>query len=145
MNLTIGKIARQSGVGIETVRFYEKQGLLHEPQRSAANYRLYPEAAVGRLRFIKRAKELGFSLREIRELLQLHDNPHATKGEVRQKTEAKIADIRVKIADLTRMLKALETLVHACDGHGPVVECPILKALELPGENDKNTGHGGGQ
>jgi MerR family copper efflux transcriptional regulator len=145
MNLTIGKIARKSGLGIETVRFYEKQGLLHEPQRSESNYRLYPEDEVARLNFIRRAKELGFSLREIRELLQLHDDPRATKGEVREKTEAKIADIRKKLADLSRMLAALETLVAACDGHGPVVECPILKALEVPDDDNHNSDHGGGR
>jgi len=145
MNLTIGKIARRASLGIETVRFYEKQGLLLEPQRSESNYRLYPEEEVARLNFIKRAKGLGFSLKEIRELLQLHDNPRATKGEVRQKTEAKIADIQAKINDLSRMLAALETLVDACDGHGPVIECPILKALEIPEQDYKNTNHGGGK
>jgi MerR family copper efflux transcriptional regulator len=145
MNLTIGKIARQAALGIETVRFYEKQGLLLEPQRSSSNYRLYPEEEVARLRFIKRAKELGFSLREVRELLQLHDDPQATKGEVRERTEAKIADIRKKIADLSRMLAALETLVAACDGHGPVMECPILQALEGPEDFDTKHNHGGGQ
>ena len=145
MNLTIGKIARRAGLGIETVRFYEKEGLLHEPQRSEANYRLYPEEEVARLNFIRRAKELGFSLREIRELLQLHDDPHATKGEVREKTEAKIEDIRKKIADLSRMLAALETLVDTCDGHGPVVECPILKALAGPEDDDPTPKHGGVQ
>lgn len=143
MNLTIGEIARQAGVGIETVRFYEKQGLMQKPQRTEANYRLYPEEEVARLRFIKRAKELGFSLKEIRELLQLHGDPHATKGDIKTRAESKIADIRAKIEDLSRMVKALETLSATCDGQGPIDECPILHALGVPERYASIHNHGG--
>ncbi|MBU0675451.1 MAG: heavy metal-responsive transcriptional regulator [Proteobacteria bacterium] len=132
MHLTIGKIADRAGLGIETIRFYEKEGLLAKPRRSGSNYRLYPEGDIFRLRFIRRAKELGFSLGEIRELLQLHDDTLATKGAVRTKAEVKIADIRGRIKDLSRMLAALTVLVDACDGQGPIQDCPILHALEDP-------------
>ena len=127
--LTIGKIAKSAGVGIETVRFYEKQGLLDPPPRTESNYRIYPEEAIAKLRFIKRAKALGFSLSEIKGLLSLRHDPHATKADIKQRTEAKIEDIRQKIQDLTRMLNALESLSETCDGHGPISECPILEAL----------------
>jgi Cu(I)-responsive transcriptional regulator len=132
MYLTIGKIARQTGLGIETIRFYEKEGLLAPPLRNRANYRLYPEEEVTRLRFIKRAKELGFSLKEIRELMLLHDDPQARKGDIKQKTQTKIAAIRSRINDLKRLLAALKNLESTCAGAGPVMDCPILRALEDP-------------
>jgi Cu(I)-responsive transcriptional regulator len=128
--LTIGKIAKSAGVGIETVRFYEKQGLLDPPQRTESNYRIFPEEEITKLRFIKRAKALGFSLVEIRDLLSLRHDPQATKADVKQRAEAKIKDIKQRIQDLKRMLKALESLSSTCDGHGPVSECPILEALD---------------
>jgi Zn(II)-responsive transcriptional regulator len=127
--LTIGKIAKSAEVGIDTVRFYEKQGLLDPPPRTESNYRIYPEEEIAKLRFIKRVKALGFSLNEIKELLSLRHDPHATKADVKQRTEAKVEDIRQKIRDLTRMLTALESLSATCDGHGPISECPILEAL----------------
>jgi MerR family mercuric resistance operon transcriptional regulator len=127
--LTIGKIAKSAGVGIETVRFYEKQGLIDPPPRTESNYRIYPEDDIARLHFVKRAKSLGFALSEIKELLSLRHDPAATKADIKQRTEAKIEDIRQKIQDLTRMLKALETLSETCNGHGPVSECPIMDAL----------------
>src|SRR5438445_10622353 len=90
--LTIGQLARRAGVGIETVRFYERQGLLEEPARKESGYRQYQEDVVARLRFIKRAKELGFSLREIMELLSLRVDPTTRCAEVRSKAAAKISD-----------------------------------------------------
>jgi MerR family mercuric resistance operon transcriptional regulator len=128
--LTIGQVARQAGVGVETVRFYERQGLLEEPSRRESGYRQYPTDVVAQLRFIKRAKELGFSLKEIRELLALRVDPATTCAEVKQQAEAKIADIEGRIASLTRMKKALVKLAAVCRGQGPTSECPILDALD---------------
>jgi len=129
-NLTIGKLAKQVGVGIETIRFYERLGIIAAPLRTESNYRIYQNEDITRLRFIKRAKELGFTLKEIKELLLLRHNPKATKDVVRSKTEEKIALIQEKIVDLTRIQTALQKLVEQCDGHGPASECPILEALE---------------
>jgi len=137
--LTIGRLAKQAGFGIETVRFYERQGLIDPPPRTESNYRIYPEQDVARLRFIKRAKALGFSLNEIKELLSLRHEPTATKADIKQRTEAKIEDIRQKIDDLGRMLAALEHLSASCDGHGPLEECPILEALD--GTSEGNCHH----
>lgn len=128
--MTIGQVARQAGVGVETVRFYERQGLLNEPPRRESGYRQYEEDVVARLRFIKRAKELGFSLKEIKELLALRVDPTTTCREVKEQAEAKIADIEGKIASLLRMKKALVKLTAVCRGQGPTSECPILEALE---------------
>jgi len=127
--LTIGKLAKKSDVSIDSIRFYERRGLIAEPLRTESNYRLYPQDAVNRLRFIKKAQSLGFSLGEIQELLALSDDPSASKAEVKMRTEEKIQDIRDRIKALTRVLQALETLDERCDGHGPATECPILKAL----------------
>ncbi len=140
--LTIGKVAGQAGIGIETIRFYERQGLIAEPPRTGAGYRLYPEASIGRLNFIKRAKELGFSLNEIKELLLLRQDPRATKADVRARTLAKIEDVRRKIEDLGRILQDLEALVATCDGRGPVCDCPILDAMDEQGKGGTSTAVG---
>jgi len=129
-NLTIGKLAKRAGVTIDTVRFYERRGLIAEPARTESNYRIYPEKDVTRLQFIKKAKVLGFSLNEIKELLVLRRDPNATKAEVKAKVEVKIIDIKKKIADLDRILAALENLNQSCNGHGPANDCPILAALD---------------
>lgn len=128
--LTIGQVAKNAGVGIETVRFYERQGLISEPPRKESGYRQYPEDVVARLRFIHRAKELGFSLKEIKELLALRLDPATTCAEVKSRATAKIADIEAKIETLQRMKKALVKLTKSCSGRGPTSECPILDALE---------------
>lgn len=127
--LTIGKLAKQTGLGIETVRFYEKQGLISKPPRTASNYRIYPAEEIVKLRFIKRAKSLGFSLNEIKELLSICRDPHATKADVKQRTARKLVDITQRIQDLTRMRDALRQLASTCDGHGSLTDCPILEAL----------------
>lgn len=132
--LTIGKVAKGAGLGIETVRFYEREGLINPPDRTASNYRIYPQRDILRLHFIKRAKSLGFTLKEIKDLLSLRHDPQATKADVKQQTETKIADIEQKISDLTRIKDILKSLDNSCDGHGPTSDCPILDALE--------TGHG---
>ena len=127
--LTIGKLAKKANVTIDSIRFYERRGLLAEPMRTESNYRRYPLEAAARLRFIKKAQNLGFSLDEIKGLMCLQDDPAASKADVKEKTEEKIRTIQVKIQDLTKILKILEQLNESCDGHGPIDECPILEAL----------------
>lgn len=133
--LRIGKVAKKAGVGVDTVRFYERRGLLDEPPRNESGYRQYPLETVVKLRFIKRAKELGFSLKEIGELLALRYDQDATCGDVKRQAEAKLRDIEEKIRDLTSMKKSLAALTCQCSGMGPVSECPILTTLEPPGED----------
>jgi MerR family mercuric resistance operon transcriptional regulator len=133
--LTIGQVARHAAVGIETVRFYERQGLLEEPARKQSGYRQYGEDVVARLRFIRRAKELGFSLKEIKELLALRVDPTTTCAQVRSKAAAKLADVEQKIEALRRIRKALVKVTAVCRGRGPTSECPILDALD--GEEDE--------
>ena len=131
--LKIGDVASRAGVGVETVRYYERRGLLKEPARNEAGYRQYAEDAVPRLRFIRRAKELGFTLKEIGELLDLRLDPSATKADVKQRAEAKIIVIKAKIRDLQRTRAVLVKLTAACPGYGPLDDCPILEALEESG------------
>jgi Cu(I)-responsive transcriptional regulator len=133
--MMIGQVAREAGVGVETVRFYERQGLLDEPGRRDSGYRQYGADAIARLRLIKRAKHLGFTLKEIKALLALRRDPEATPSDVRDRALAKIADIDARVRDLQRMKAALVPLTEACDGHGPLDECPILRALEEPTED----------
>ena len=128
--LTIGDVARQAGVGVETVRFYERQGLLDEPERRASGYRQYDDEAVAVLRFIRRAKELGFTLKEIKGLLVLRLDASAARAEVRQQARTKVADIEARIADLQRMRDVLLKLIKKCHGDGAATGCPILEALQ---------------
>lgn len=128
--LTIGKVAERAGVGIETVRFYEREGLLDEPKRSSSGYRQFGEEVVKRLAFISRAKELGFTLNEIKELLSLRVGPDTCCDDVKAKADAKIADIETKVATLRKMKKALVRLSKACGEREPTADCPILEALE---------------
>ena len=128
--LSIGQLAQRSGVGVETVRFYERKGLLAEPDRRPSGYRQYDEAVVDRLRFIRRAKELGFTLNEINELLSIRLDPTTTCADVKNKAEAKIMDIEQKIGTLQRMKKALVKVTKACSGRGETSECPILESLD---------------
>lgn len=137
--MTIGEVAKRTGVGVETIRFYEKQGLLAAPPRrratspSQAGRREYPPDAVVRIRFVQRAKELGFSLKEIGELLSLRLEPGITCANVRAKATAKLANIEQKIDTLGRMKTALVKLVKGCSDTGPTSECPILEALDREG------------
>ncbi len=138
--LTIGRVAKRAGVGVETIRFYERKGLLEDPPRRESGYRQYPEEAVARIRFIRRAKDLGFSLREVEELLNLRVDEASSASEVRSRAEAKITEIAIKIADLERITQALTELTACCSGRGPIGECPILEALERnqkPGQTEK--------
>lgn len=127
---SIGEVAKQAGVGIETVRFYEREGLLAQPERKASGYRQYDLDAVRLLRFIRRAKQLGFTLKEIKGLLALRDTTGATRADVRQQANAKLQDIDEKIRDLSGMRSALQQLVDTCHGHGSAKTCPILEALD---------------
>jgi len=137
--MTRGQLARHCGVGPETIRFYERQGLIPEAPRSGGGYRRFGPEAVSRLTFIRRAKALGFSLPEIGELLALHDSPDGERARVKSLTEAKLAEIEAKIMDLERMRAALRELATQCSGHGPVEGCPIIEALA--DEPDKPEGH----
>lgn len=133
-DLTIGKLARQVGLGVETLRYYERRGLIEPQRRSASGYRLYQAGAEQRLRFIRRAQALGFSLDEVAELLSLSDRPENSAAEVKQLARAKIADIETRILDLERIRSALSELEVRCPGHaGTTAECPILAALNQDG------------
>jgi MerR family copper efflux transcriptional regulator len=127
--LTIGKVARVAGVTVETIRYYEREGLMVQPPRPDGHSRVYPEDAISRLRFIRRAKELGFSLTEIRDLLQLGTHPETACHLVRARAEEKMADIDSKLASLTKIREALGALTAACR-EAPDGSCPFLEALE---------------
>ncbi|MBO0796705.1 MAG: MerR family DNA-binding protein [Ktedonobacteraceae bacterium] len=128
--LSIGQVARRAGVGVETVRFYEREGLLEEPPRRASGYRQYSEQVVKRIHFIKRAQQLGFSLKEMMELLMLRVDGQTSCEEVKRHTEAKIAQVEQKLLDLQRMRQALLQVASLCEEEGPRSRCPMLDALE---------------
>ena len=127
-SLTIGRLAQQADVGIDTVRFYERRGLLPEPARTASGYRLYTPETIDRLNFIRRAKDLGFTLEEIISLLGLQDS-RGSKAAVKELTRRKLAQINNKMQDLGRMRDVLTALEHDCIGTGDVRTCPIIEAL----------------
>lgn len=131
--LTRGAVAKRAGVNAQTVRYYERRGLLPPPPRSLSNYRLYPGEAVERVRFVKRAQGLGFTLEEIRGLLSLRASPRGRCADVLHRASGKIQEIDRKVRDLLAMKKALRRLVRECTGKGPVTECPILVTLETGG------------
>ena len=130
MKMKIGEVADRGGVNLQTIRYYEREGLLPQPPRLPSGYRIYSEPTVRRLRFIKRAQELGFTLAEIRELLSLRIDHDRDRSEVRAIAEAKVADIEEKIRTLSAMKEALLRLTEHCRGHGPASECPILEGLD---------------
>ena len=129
-SLTIGRLAKQAGVNLETVRFYERRGLLPKPPRTVSGYRLFPADAARRLRFIRRAQELGVSLTEIGELLSLRLSRQTTSADIRARAETKITDIEAKIRSLESMKKTLRKLTRVCEGCAPVAQCPILESLD---------------
>ena len=133
MSLKIGEVAERGGVSLQAIRYYEREGLLPKPPRLASGYRMFPDTAVRRVQFIKRAQELGFSLAEIRELLSLRENADAGAQDMRERARAKIADIEQKIRRLRAMKSALSALAERCPGCGPLSDCPILDALEAKG------------
>ncbi|MGH8146108.1 MAG: heavy metal-responsive transcriptional regulator [Rhodanobacteraceae bacterium] len=128
-HFTIGALARRAGVGIDTIRYYEREGLLPEPQRRASGYRDYGPGVVERLRFIRRAKDLGFTLEEIRELLALSMDRERGVSGVKQRAERRLGDVELRIRELQRMKRGLKQLIAACPGHGALEHCPILRAL----------------
>ena len=132
--LTIGELAKQAAVGQETIRFYEREGLIPDPPRTSSGYRQYPAETAARLRFILRAKDLGFALKEIRELLSLRLEEHTCRAHVRQQASDKIRDLEGRIRDLQGMRSRLRELERACIDQGTIDECPILKALHTEDE-----------
>jgi MerR family copper efflux transcriptional regulator len=128
--LKIGEVAERGGVNLQTVRYYERERLLPAPPRLPSGYRVYSEDTVRRVRFIKRAQELGFTLAEIRELPSLRVDESRDSATVRGLALRKIADINDKIRTLGAMRTALEHLTQRCSGHGPASECPILEGID---------------
>jgi MerR family copper efflux transcriptional regulator len=128
--LTIGQVARGTGLIVDTIRFYEKLGLIAAPPRTESGYRQYPADVVARLQFIQRSKDLGFSLKEIDELLQLKESQDGSSRDIKDRAEAKIRHIEGKIQDLEQMKAALSRLTRACCGEGSIAECTILAAIE---------------
>jgi MerR family transcriptional regulator, copper efflux regulator len=125
----IGELAGRAGVGVETIRYYERRGLLQPPDRTRAGYREYAEHDVLRMRFILRCKDLGFSLTEIRDLLDLRVAPGSSAHDVRRRAEDKVAAVEEKIADLRRIQAALRQLIGSCSTHGRAEECALMHAL----------------
>ena len=125
---TIGYAAKTAGVGVDTVRYYEREGLLSKAKRTASGYRLYTEADVERLRFIRQAKALGFTLDDIAELLRLQDG-HGTRPQVRARARQRIEDLDRKIRELSAIRDALVVLEHQCRGSGAIAGCPIIEGV----------------
>ncbi|SIQ05757.1 transcriptional regulator, MerR family [Aromatoleum tolulyticum] len=143
--LTIGAFARAAEVNVETIRFYQLKGLLPQPERPYGRIRRYGQADVARVRFVKSAQRLGFSLDEIAELLRLEDGAHC--DEASRLAELKLRDVRAKLADLMRMEAVLSGLVRACHAHTANVSCPLIASLQngtklgtaAGGEMERNT------
>lgn len=136
--MRIGEAAKAAGVGVETIRFYERRGLIARPKRPVrGGARTYPEETIARIRFIRRAQSIGFSLRQIKELVTLQLDPGADCGEVRACAQAKLDEVNRKIASLEAMRTALEELLVACPGQGRLDECSILAALSTSGGETK--------
>ena len=138
--LTIGKVAQQAGVNVETVRFYQRKGLVERPVPKSTSFREYPSGTCERIVFIKRAQTLGFTLKEIAELLSLADNPSGKRSEVRALAEKKLNAIREKLLDLGRMEQTLSALVGKCSGRGRISGCPIIDAITSPQEDEPTKG-----
>ncbi len=129
-SLTIGGAARQAGVNVETIRFYERRGLIEQPPKPDRAFRRYSLEIVRRVRFIREAQELGFSLREISDLLELRADASANCDDVRQQALTKRMDVQNKIRKLVRIEKALEQLIASCPKEGKLANCPIIAALD---------------
>lgn len=130
MTLRSGDLARMAGVNNQTLRYYERRNLLPKPERTEAGYRLYEDDAVRRIRFIKKAQYLGFTLDEILDLLTLRTDPDTPCVEVRDRAVVKIDNVKEKIRELRRIERALTKVAAQCTGQGPVTACPILEALD---------------
>ena len=128
--MMIGKLSEKSGVSIETIRFYEHKGLIEPVSRKATGYRVYNEDSLERLRFIKRSKELGFSLEEISDLLSMRIKNKSQCNRVRTKAKEKLEDVQTKIEDLRHIATSLKKLIHTCESQNKTNNCPILENLE---------------
>jgi len=128
--LKIGDLARAADVGVETIRYYERRGLLAQPPRRTSGYRQYGLRAVRRVRFIRRAQALGFTLKEIEDLLALRVDDDRSCADVRALARAKLEDIERRVVELQQMGRALERVARRCRGRGPTSECPILEILD---------------
>lgn len=129
--MTIGKLAKEAGVGVETVRFYERKGLIRKPLKKDSGFRIYSHEAVTRIRFIRRAQELGFTLREVKELVELQSKRKMTGGQVQKKADIKIQEIRQKISDLKKMEESLSQLSKVCgEADQAFKECCFLDCFE---------------
>jgi len=126
-SMGIGTLAKRAGVKIDTVRYYERSGLLAPRTRLASGYRRYTDLELARLRFIRRSQMLGFKLKEVRELLALSAQRDVAR--VRRSAQAKLADVEARIAALEKVREGLTTLIAACPGHGRAEDCPILRTL----------------
>ena len=138
---TIGELARVAGVGVETIRFYERRGLIERPARPASGFRAYPHATVSRLAFVREAQELGFTLREVRDLLALNANPATDCAAVRGRAAAKLGQLEARMARLARMRAALRELLARCPGRGELEKCSIFEALSSPARGLRDGRH----
>ena len=137
--LKIGELARRSGLSVETLRYYERRGLIPPPDRLPSGYRLYPEHTLKRLAFIRRCKSLGFTLDETLELMQLQHHPEQESSVVKQRVDERIDEIGRKIEDLQRIQRALQGLSALCSGQGSAADCPILAFLDQEAPVDDRT------
>jgi MerR family copper efflux transcriptional regulator len=135
--MTIGRLAKEAGVNIDTIRYYERHGLLPRAARRESGYREYSRDDVARLSFVRRAKELGFSLTDIAELLSLSADRHNGVRGVKRKAEQRVADVEQKIRELQRVRRGLKKLIAACPGQGELATCPIVAALSADGERTR--------
>jgi MerR family copper efflux transcriptional regulator len=129
-SMHIGRLAEQANVSVDTVRYYERAELLPPPSRTASGYRTYPAGTVERLQFIRRAKDLGFSLDEIRDLLALSDQRGTGVSEIREIAARRLAEVEARLAELSRLRDGLKQLVDACPGQGDPDGCPIVNAFK---------------
>lgn len=128
---TIGRLAKEAGVSIQTIRFYERRRLIDQPRRSGSAYRQYDRDHLVRIRFIKRAQDLGFSLNEIKQLLELNENPRTTCAQVKDQADRKLVEIEAKIRDLQRMRRALTDLSSACMvGRQAMSNCRVIECVQ---------------
>lgn len=131
MQLSIGQVAKSAGVSIDTIRFYEKEKLIPKPPRRISGHRQYQPEIIERISFIRRAKNLGFTLVEIADLLALRANPKSSAQHVKDKADLKIADINDKIAELKKIRDDLIALANTCTGKGTAAECPIIEGMAI--------------
>ena len=128
--LSIGQVAKKAQIGIETIRYYERMGLIEKPARKASGYRQYHPQVISRLQFIRRAKELGFTLDEITDLLKLRHDARSSAKDVKNRVENKILKVEEKIKQLQRIKRGLKELAQSCSGKGSLDQCPIINSLE---------------